>query len=85
MVVGTHGRRRRTRDANRRKWRPRRRPGGRSRVMLRERLVPNVPLADLFEAGTLPVNYDSHCWRNLGFPVTGHFYGEVSRSACWLA
>jgi hypothetical protein len=53
--------------------------------MLRERLVPNVPLADLFEAGTLPVNYDSHCWRNLGFPVTGHFYGEVSRSACWLA
>jgi hypothetical protein len=50
-----------------------------------ERLVPNVLLADLVEAGPLPVGYDSHCCRDLGFPVTGDFYGEVSSSACWLA
>jgi hypothetical protein len=60
-------------------WRSR--PG----AALWERLVPKVPLADLFEAGTLPVNYDFHCCRNLGFPVIGHFYSEVSSSACWLA
>jgi hypothetical protein len=42
-----------------------------------DRIGVGVPLADLFEAGTLPVNYDSHCCRNLGFPVTGHFCGEV--------
>jgi hypothetical protein len=77
-VVGTHGRRGRPRDAHRRKWRPR-------RAALWERPVSNVPLSDLFEAGTLRVNYDSHCCRDLGFPVTGHFYGEVSSSACWLA
>jgi hypothetical protein len=47
-----------------------------------ERLVPDVPLADLFEADTLSVNDDAQCSRDLGFPVTGHFYGEVSRSAC---
>jgi hypothetical protein len=26
-----------------------------------DRISLEVPLADLFEAGTLPVNYDSHC------------------------
>jgi hypothetical protein len=26
-----------------------------------DRIGAEVPLADLFEAGTLPVNYDSHC------------------------
>jgi hypothetical protein len=57
----------------------------RPRAALWQRLAPNVPLADLFKADTLPVNYDSHCCRYLGFPVTGHFYGEVSRSARQLA
>jgi len=47
--------------------------------------LSNVPLADLFEAGTLPVHYDSHCCQDLGFPVTGHLYGEVTRSAYLLA
>jgi len=41
--------------------------------------VPNVPLTDLFEADRLSINYDSHCCRDLGFPVTGHFHGEVPK------
>ena len=43
---------------------------------LRERPVPDARLAGLLEAATLSVNYGAQCFRDLGFPVTGHFYGE---------
>jgi len=63
-VAGTRGRRGRPRGANRRKWRPRCRPGGRSRAVLAVVTVAGDVRIGVARVDRLPQTREDHYRRS---------------------